>query len=286
MTPLRFVYFGTPRFARIVLDELKDAGLLPSLIVTTPPKPQGRHLVPTQSEVHTWGKEHNISVEAPDRIDESLLERLREEHADCFVVAAYGKILPQALLDIPPFGVMNVHPSLLPKFRGASPIESAILSDEMGTGVSIMLLDADLDHGPVLAQKNVVVHPWPPKGSLLTDVLAHEGGKLLAHTLPRWTRNEITPNPQDHTAATFTKKIQKADGEISPDGDPQKTYKKIQAFDEWPGAFYFIEKGGRRLRIKVVDAELRDGKLYILKIVPEGGKLMEYEDFMRNIHKN
>jgi methionyl-tRNA formyltransferase len=93
-------------------------------------------------------------------------------------------------------------------------------------------------------------------------------------------------NPQDHTAATFTKKIQKADGEISPDGDPQKTYKKIQAFDEWPGAFYFIEKGGRRLRIKVVDAELRDGKLYILKIVPEGGKLMEYEDFMRNIHKN
>jgi len=281
---MRFVYFGTPDFSRIILDELKALGLLPSLIVTAPDKPKGRHLALTPSEVSLWGEREQIAVLKPEKLDAEIFDLLSAENAECFVVAAYGKILSDTLLAIPKHGTLNVHPSLLPKFRGASPIESAILSNETNTGVSIMLLDALMDHGPILAQRSVPISPWPPKGSVLTDILAREGGKLLAEVIPAWVKGEIVPTPQEHEQATFTKKIKKTDGEIHPTKDPEGAYKKIQAFDEWPGAFFFsTRKSGEKIRVVVKDASYRDGALSLIRVVPEGKKEMAYEDFLRGL---
>ncbi len=280
---MRFVFFGTPEFSAITLDELKHAGFLPSLIVSAPDKPKGRHLVLTESEVSTWGKREGISVVTPTKIDEAFMAELGKTTYDLFIVAAYGKILPQTLLDMPKHGTLNVHPSLLPKFRGSSPIESAILSMEKETGVTIMLLDAQMDHGPLLAQKVIPALPWPPKGTVLTELLAHEGGKLLAECLLPWTAGTLKATPQDHTQATFTKKIKKEDGEVDITSDPHEIYKKIQAYNEWPGTYFFIEKMGKKSRILIKEAHLEAETLIIDRVVPEGGKEMLYRDLMRNL---
>ena len=297
---VRFVYFGTPEFSAIVLDELESAGYLPSLIVTAPAKPKGRKLVLTQSEVHVWGNAHNIPVITPATLrGDEIVSILEQEHAHLFIVAAYGKLIPKTVLDIPSNGVINVHPSLLPKFRGSSPIESAILSDENCTGVTIMQLDEEMDHGPVIAQRERIIPVWPPRGSELTRDLAHFGGKLLADIIPEWL-NGLKAFPQDHSRATFTKKITKEDGllELDPDirrysqsaidgGTPSSAptdallYKKIRAYDGWPGTYFFVERNGKNVRVKVTDAKFEHNQLTLLRVIPEGKKEMSYEDFLR-----
>jgi methionyl-tRNA formyltransferase len=289
----RFVFFGTPEFSAIILDELERAGYLPALIVTAPDKPRGRGLVMTPSEVKSWGLAHNIPVVTPLTLkDESVADTLRNAECDLFIVAAYGKIIPRGVLGIPAHGVLNVHPSLLPKFRGASPIESAILSDESHTGVTIMLLDEEMDHGPIVAQRPYKgqtfgkVRPlyrdigWPPKGSVLTRDLAHFGGTLLAEIIPEWM-NGSKAVAQDHARATYTKKITKEDGLIDIAGDPLQNYRKIQAYDEWPGAHFFIERNGKNIRVRITDATYKEGSLTVIRVVPEGKKEMSYEDFLR-----
>ena len=234
-----FVYFGTPLFAKIILEELEEKGLLPQLVVTAPDKPKGRKLLVTPSDVKLWANAHDIPVLTPHNLkDANCITELSKIKWDLFVVAAYGKIIPKSILEIPKHGVLNVHPSLLPKFRGASPIESAILSDEKFTGVTIMKLDEEMDHGPIIASRERIINNWPPKGSELTEDLAHFGGALLADIIPEWL-NGLKAFPQDHARATFTKKITKEDGLIDLGGDPLQNYKKIKAYDEWPGAYYF-----------------------------------------------
>lgn len=280
---LRFVYFGTPQFAVIVLEELEAKGYLPSLIVTAPDKPKGRKLVLTPSEVKTWGEAHNIPVITPDTLkSDELVKELQKVNADVFIVAAYGKIIPKHILDIPQYQTLNVHPSLLPRFRGSSPIESVILSDETCTGVTIMKVDEDTDHGPVIAQRERIINNWPPRASELTRDLAHFGGKLLAEIIPEWL-NGLQSFPQDHTRATFTKKITKEDGLIELGGDALRNYRKIRAFDEWPTVYFFTKHADKEIRIKIIDAHLEEEKLMITRVVPEGKKEMDYEDFLRGL---
>jgi methionyl-tRNA formyltransferase len=278
----RFVFFGTPHFATIVLDELEHAGLVPSLVVTTPDKPKGRKLVMTPSDVRIWSEARNIPVMTPSTLkSDEMRNALEEVGADCFVVAAYGKLIPKMILDIPPQGVLNVHPSLLPKFRGPSPIESAILSNEKETGVTIILLDEEMDHGPILARSSSVNLANTPKGSFLTQQLAHEGGKLLSMVMR--DRATYPPKTQTHTQATFTKKITKEDGLLDLKNTPEANLKKIRAFDEWPGAYFFTERNGRTIRIKVTDAMIENGTLRIQKVIPEGKHEMSYDDLMRGV---
>lgn len=277
----RFVFFGTPEFSAIILDELERSGFLPQLIVSAPDKPRGRGLVLTPSEVKAWGIAHNIPVITPPTLKEgAIADTLRDAECDLFIVAAYGKIIPRGVLEIPAHGVLNVHPSLLPKFRGASPIESAILSDEQHTGVTIMLLDEEMDHGPVVAQRERILKDWPPKGSVLTRDLAHFGGALLAEIIPEWI-NGLQAGPQDHARATYTKKITKEDGLIDLAGDPLQNYRKIRAYDEWPGAYFFTERSGKNIRVRITDATFVDDQLTITRVVPEGKKEMAYVDFLR-----
>lgn len=282
MPQVRFAFFGTPRFGEIVLDELRKGDMTPALIVTAPDKPKGRGLTLSPSEVKQWGVRNGIPVVTPSSLnDEAFIRALCDQHCDLFVVAAYGKIIPKAILELPKHGTLNVHPSLLPKFRGASPVESVILSDEQETGVTIIALDEEMDHGPILAARKYETNDWPPRGSTLTEALAHLGGALLAETIPRWIGGELTATPQDHACATFTKKIVKDDGLIDLSGDPLTNYKKIRALDEWPGAFFFTERGGKRIRVRIVDAKLENGALTITRIIPEGKKEMSYDDFLR-----
>lgn len=281
MTKPLFVFFGTPRFATMVLDALERHGLLPALVVTAPDKPQGRGLVLTPSPAKQWALERGIDVATPATLKDGLLAtELENTNWDVFVTAAYNKLIPQELLEMPRKGALNVHPSLLPKFRGPSPALSAILADERSTGVSIMQMDELMDHGPVVAQAKVELEEaaWPPKGSMFEDLLATEGGNLLAEILEPYIKGEITPEPQDESQATFTKKFKDEDSLIDLQGDPREQLLKIRAFDKNPRAHFFINNK----RVIVTEAEMRDSKLEILKVIPEGKKEMGFTLFSAN----
>jgi methionyl-tRNA formyltransferase len=277
-----YIFFGTPDFSVIILEQLAQGGFLPKLIVTGPDKPKGRNLAMTPPPVKVWAQSHGIPVIQPTTLkDDALATALAEQKADVFIVAAYGKILPKKILDIPPKGVLNVHPSLLPHLRGSSPIESAILRDEKETGVSIMLLDEEMDHGPILAAEKLTIGEWPTAPEL-ERTLGEKGGRLLASILPQWLAGTIKAAPQDHAQATFTKKIEKADGLIDLTADPYENFRKIKAYAGWPTAYFFTEKNGTKMRVIIKDAEFKNGNLVITRIVPEGKQEMNYSDFMRS----
>jgi len=280
-----FVFFGTAPLAGDVLDQLEAAGLTPALIVAGADRYDSRkkeNIFPPEKE---WALERSIPVIQPEKIDDELISTLNKEKWDVFMVASYGKILPKRLLDIPRRGTINMHPSLLPRLRGPSPIRSAILTDEKNTGVSIMLLDEELDHGPLLAQKKVAMPEWPPRGKTLDAVLATEGGKLTAEILPLWVRGEIEPREQNHDVATYCKIFTKEDGLLDLSDDPYKNLLKIRAFDGWPGTYTFMEKNGKQVRVQILDAHIANGKLILDTVKPEGKGEMPYADFLRSIKK-
>ena len=283
-----FAFFGTPHIATIVLDQLEAQGLVPTLVITAPDKPSGRGLELKQSPVKVWALERGIDTLTPETLkNPDVIAELQNTDWDVFVVAMYAKIIPRAVLDIPAGGCLNVHPSLLPRFRGPSPVLSAILADERETGVTIMQLDEKMDEGPIVAQAKIVLEEgdgWPPKGSEFEALLAQTGGDLLAEVLPLWVAGKITPEPQDHTQATYTKKFTDADAFLDVSKlhldtkIDREAYLKIRAFDTSPRP-YFIAKSGKRVIIK--DAQWEHSKLVITRVTPEGKKEMDYADFLR-----
>jgi len=287
ITP-RIAFFGTPSLAVIVLSELEKVGIVPDVVITNPDAPQGRKMILTPAPVKCWALERSIPVLQPQslRSDSSVADYLKTNEINLSIVVAYGKIIPKDILEIPEFGTLNVHPSLLPQLRGASPIRSAILDDISETGVTVMLLDEELDHGLIVAQEIVHIEKeaWPLRGHALDTLLATRGGTLLGEIIPRWLNGDITPTPQDHTNATFCTKITKEMGELDLANDPYTNLLKIRAFDRWPGTYFFVEKNDKRIRVKIIDAELdTDGSLKITRVIPEGKNEMAYEDFMRTI---
>lgn len=281
----KIAFFGTPNIAVWVLEALEKEGILPSLVITNPDSEQGRKMMLTETPVALWATGKNIPVYKPGTLrDESISTLLRESACELFIVAAYGKIIPQSILDIPKFQTLNMHPSLLPKLRGASPIRSAILHNEFPTGVSIMILTKGVDEGPILAQAEtpILLDAWPLRGTVLDELLARQGGELLAHTIPLWINGEITPTEQAHAHATFSEKITKDMALIRLTDDADTNLRKIRAFDGWPGAYFFHTNAqGVQIRIKIIDAKIENGELVIQKIIPEGKKEMDYVDYMR-----
>lgn len=272
-----FAFFGTPTLSVNVLDALEAHGMLPALVVTAPDRPQGRGLVLTPSPVKQWALERGIDVVTPEKLkDPAFLAELQNTEWDLFVVAMYAKLIPKQLLDMPRRGCLNVHPSLLPKFRGPSPVLSAILADERTTGVTIMQLEEAMDAGPILAQARIELDEevWPPKGSEFETLLATEGGNLLAETIPHWLSGSIDAEPQDDSNATYTGKFSPADALINLDGDAREQLLKIRAFDKSPRA-HFITPEGKR--VIITEATIEDGKLKILKVIPEGKKEQPYQ---------
>ena len=168
---LNIVFFGTPKFSVQIMEKLKGNDLTPSLLITTPNKPKGRKLILTPPETKIWAEENKIKVLQPTKLkDPEFLKEMSANNWDLFIVASYGKIIPKEILDMPKYGTINVHPSLLPRLRGASPMQSAILSEDK-TGVTIMLMDEEMDHGPILIQKDLEIDNWPPNIEELEEKL-------------------------------------------------------------------------------------------------------------------
>lgn len=282
MQKINWAFFGTSKISVIVLEEMKKQGLIPSLIITTEDKPSGRKMILTPSEVKVWAEKEGIPYIQPQKLrGEEVEDNIRSQTRDgfdVFVVASYGKMIPQNILDIPRHKTLNVHPSLLPKLRGPSPIKSAIL-DEDETGVTIMLVDDQMDHGPILAQEKINIE-WPPYEEELEQIAGIMGGKMLCEIIPRWIDGDIRAVEQDHTKATLCKKISKADGEINLNDAPEKNLRKIRAFHIWPTAYFFYERNGKKIRVIVKKAHLENGELVLDRVIPEGKKEMDYRDFL------
>lgn len=272
---LNFIFLGTPELSVYVLEELYKAGYIPSLVVTAPDMKIGRGNIFEAPPVKKWADKHKIPTLQPEKIDAKFLSTLQKEKYDVFILAAYGKILPKELLDMPKYGILNVHPSLLPKLRGPSPIRTAILNNEHETGTSIIVLDEKMDHGPIVAQENIEITDWPPFLPDLEEKLFRIGGKLLVKILPDYIEEKITPKTQDENKATFCKKIKKEDGLVDLLKDSQKDiWIKYCALYGWPG-IYFMQNGKR---IKITSADFQDEKFIIKKVIPEGKKEIEYKN--------
>ncbi len=280
---VKIAFFGTSRFAVIVFDQLLQNGFVPALLVTQPDRPQGRKLQLAPSPAKTWAHEHNVPVLQPEQLDNAFVQTIQNSGYQLGIVASYGTIIPKNTLSIFPHGILNVHPSLLPKYRGTSPLQSTILADDKNTGVTIIVLDEKMDHGPIVALEKIPIQNWPPNVLALEDTLAQAGGSLLAQIIEPWQKGEIVPKEQDDSQATYTKKISKSDGELDLVGDPYKNYLKIRAFDPWPGTFFFIERNNKKTRIKITKASYDNGELRIERIIPEGGREISYQDFHRNL---
>ncbi len=269
----KFVFFGTPELAKETLDILKDRGFLPSLVVTSPDKPIGRHFTITPTPVKVWAEENNIPVLTPEKIDPEFISQLETYNLELAIVVAYGKIFPQNIIDLFPLGVLNIHYSLLPKYRGASPVESAILNLETETGVTIQKMVQQMDAGPILAVTRVEIGIDETTQDLRKR-LTHIGAELLADTIPSWVYGNIVPTEQDHAEATRCKKINKEDGEIKLDDDAKLNYAKYRAYFIWPGIYFFDEHGKR---VKITKARFEKGEFIIERIIPEGKKETDYK---------
>jgi methionyl-tRNA formyltransferase len=273
MNKLNFVFWGTPDVASETLGILKQAGFLPSFIVTSPDKPQGRKMMITPPPVKVWAIENNIPYTQSASPKSDL-----GEAPDLFIVIAYGKIIGEDILNIPKFGSINIHYSLLPKYRGASPVESAILNGETETGVTIQKMKFKLDSGPIIAQEKVEMLP-DEKTSELRSRLIKIGGELLVKILKTPSASSHSPfaggEEQDESQATFCKKIKKEDGLIDLNDDAVKNYNKFRAYATWPRTFFF--KNNKR--IIITDATLENNQFVIKKVLPEGKKEIKWEEF-------
>jgi methionyl-tRNA formyltransferase len=280
---LKIAFFGNSKFSVFCLEEMKNIGQTPDIIITTPDRPSGRKMQLTKTETKVWAEQNNVPFIEQEKLkDEAFLEKLKAY--DLFIVASYGKIVPKVILDMPKYGVLNIHPSLLPKYRGPSPLQEQILNDEKNVGVTVMLMDAEIDHGPIITQEKIDIPDWPVNLIELKEITAKTGVKLLIDNLDSWINKKIEAKAQDHDQATFTKKVEKNDGLLDLEfGKPFENYLKTKAYFPWPGTFFFIQKGESKIRVIIKESEYADGKFIITKVLPEGKKEMNYEDFLRGL---
>lgn len=277
-----FVFFGTPEFSTHTLNALEKEGLVPDVVITAPDSPQGRGLVLGPSPVKTWALERNIPVYTPEKIRNNEEIHQLCKRFEFAILAAYGKIIPQSLLDCFPKGILNVHPSLLPLYRGPSPLEYQILRDEKEFGVTIIKLDSECDHGPIVAQREILFVSTPSKEEL-GQIGFTEGGKLIAQYIGPYLSGVLPTLEQNHTQATFTHKLEKKDGEILTADTEREKYLKYLAFKPWPGTFFFVDHTSKKIRLKITQAKFEDNTFVIEKVIPEGKKEMSYTDFRRGL---
>lgn len=235
----RLVFMGTPAFARRVVEELwatADRGWDVVGVLTRPDQPVGRGQQVAMSAVKEFALAHAVPVQQPRTLRQpEPLADLAALQPDVIVVAAYGLILPQTVLDLPAYGCLNVHASLLPRHRGASPVTGALLAGDDVTGSTIMRMDAGMDTGPILAQAALAIQP-DDTGGTLTARLAQQGAELLAETLPRWLAGQITPQPQDARLATLCRPLRKEQGLIDWARPASEIARAVRAFNPWPAA--------------------------------------------------
>jgi methionyl-tRNA formyltransferase len=299
---MRIVFMGTPEFAVPSLEGLVSSRYEVVAVYTQPDKTAGRGRVLVESPVKKAALHHTLHVFQPENM--KLVEtraQLADLKPDAIVVAAYGQILPQSVLEIPPFGCINIHPSLLPKYRGVAPVPAAILYGDEFTGVSIMLLDKGVDTGPVLTNVHVPVETQDTAGSLM-EKLAHTGAQLLLDILPGWFRKEIKPQPQNNAEASYTKMLTKEAGEIDWKLPAAQIWRRVRAYQPWPGCYTRWQ--GKQLKIleavplpgggtaepgcvvvvkdsvALFGVTTGDGILGVIKVQLEGKKIVTAREFL------
>lgn len=238
MTTPPLVFFGTPRFAVPTLERLLFAGYRPT-VVTQPKRPTGRGLNPRPSPVAEAAAAAGLTVLAPDRLDQAPALTSRLAAVPAAVVVAYGRWIPEPLLRLPANGFLNLHPSLLPRYRGASPIPAAILNGDTETGVSLIVLDNQLDHGPIVAQRTVHLEPAETAASL-AERLSRLGAELVVASLPGYLAGQHRPRPQNDAQASFTKTLGRLDGQIDWRHPAAVIERQLRAYTPWPGAWTLI----------------------------------------------
>lgn len=249
---IRVVFMGTPDFADFILNMLieKDYNLV--AVYTRPDKSVGRKQTVEESPVKQCALKHDIPLEQPAKFDDETIEKLREYKPDLIIVVAYGKILPKAVLEIPGFGCINIHPSLLPKFRGPSPIQNALLTGEEETGTTIILMDEGVDSGDILAQDTLAIEAidtYP----LLAEKLLAMSANLLLKTLPLWIERAITPQAQNPSKVTLCQLIEREDGHVVWSNDATSIYNTFRALYTWPGIYSFWNRDQKQLlRLKLI----------------------------------
>lgn len=300
---MRIVFMGTPGFAQPALDSLVSSEHRVVAVYTQPDKPAGRGRGLLSPAVKKTALDRGLPVLQPFSLWQSEeKERLTDLRPDVIVVAAFGLLLPRSILDIPPFGCLNIHPSLLPRHRGPSPVAATILVGDEVAGVSLMLMEEGMDTGPVLAQQQIPVSPQDTTGSL-TARLAQIGAQLLMQTLPLWFEGGLTPEPQDNQKATYSKLISKEDGDIDWHRSAVELWRRVRAFQPWPGchttwqgklikiidAVPLLGREGelgkviatRERQGVAVGVQAGDGVLGLLQVQLEGKRAMAAEEFVR-----
>ena len=269
---IRCVFMGSPEFALPTLEAITEKFSVAG-VVTQPDRPAGRGRALTPPPVKILAQDLGLPIIQPNRMrDPDAMQRLHEWNPDVIVVAAFGQILRPEVLDLPRFGSINVHASLLPRWRGAAPIQAAILHGDPVTGVTIMKMDPGVDTGPILSQQSIPIHPEDTAGTL-SDRLASLGAELLVQTLPRYIEGEIEPRPQDDSQATYAPMLKKSDGELDFSQPAEQLARKVRAFNPWPGAFFFWM--GQRLKVlrahAAADPGAAPGKTTVLEGLPAIG---------------
>ena len=304
MPPLRIIFMGTADLACASLRALcREPSFQVIAVVSQPDKPKGRDMKLQPTPVKELALAEGLPVLQPRRArDEEFIAQLRALQPDLIVVAAYGQILPQSLLDIPRLGCLNVHTSLLPKYRGAAPIQWAILDGDAETGVTIMKMDAGLDTGPMLSTVKTAITP-EDNAQTLHDRLAALGGELLVKTIPDYVEGKIPPVPQPAEGASYARKISKEDGQIDWAQPARVLWNRVRGFTPWPGAFTHLNEDGKPRLLKTWLAQvepdlagapgeiLRADKqgivvgcgqlsLRILQLQREGGRRLSAQEFL------
>ncbi len=300
---MRVIFMGTPEFAVPSLEQLILNQYQVVAVYTQPDRVAGRGRSLTFPPVKEAALNWKLPVLQPVNFKEAgAVAQLADLHPDVLVVAAFGQILPQSVLDVPVYGCINIHPSLLPEFRGASPVAAAILAGREFTGVSLMLMDSGLDTGPVLTRAQISISSLDTTGSL-TEKLSRVAAQLLLEVLPRWVKGELTPQPQDEAAVTNTGVLSKQEGEIDWRLPAVAIWRRVRAFNPWPGCYTrwqgkqlkiieavpLAEKGtyqaGQVIALNNEGAEFGigtgEGILGVLRVQMEGKRAVTAAEFLR-----
>ena len=300
---LKVVFMGTPEFGAIVLEGLIKANCKLVLVITAPDKSIGRKQIITPPLVKLVAEKYNIPVEQPEKIENCKL-KIENCKPDLIVLAAYSQIIPKEILEIPKYGCLNIHPSLLPKYRGPSPIQTAILNGDEETGVTIFLMDEKIDHGPIIANCKLPIANLKITYPELSKELAEKGVKLLLETIPKWIKGAIKPKAQEESKAIYTKILKREDGKINWKNSADYIERQVRAFNPEPGTFTLAEKKilkilkastlkqteigpfglpGKTFLAPNDKIAVQTGKDYLIieELQPEGKRKMTSEEFLR-----
>ena len=297
---MNLVFCGTPAFAVPTLERLSEAGFPVRLVVTQPDRPRGRGMALESSPVKQKAVQLGIPVSQPEKIknNDGFRDELISFSPDAIIVVGYGRIIPQWMIDLPPMGNINLHASLLPKYRGAAPIQWAIASGESMTGVTTMRIDAGLDTGDILLQKEVTIEA-DDTALTLSPRMASVGADLMIDTLRGLQAGTLQPRPQDHANATLAPILKKDDGRIDFYRSASDIYNRLRGFQPWPGAFTAFRKKNlnvwkaKPLPRAVAEGELlveddnllvgcgQSSSLALIELQPEGKKRMSAHDFIQ-----